>query len=47
MKMLIYFHAGTEKMTQGQFVSNGGRVLLVGAKANTLKEALANGLQGT
>ncbi len=32
------FHAGT-KLVDGQFVGNGGRVLLVGAKASTLKEA--------
>lgn len=32
------FHAGT-KLVDGQFVGNGGRVLLVGTKASTLKEA--------
>lgn len=32
------FHAGT-KNVDGQFVGNGGRVLLVGAKAASLKEA--------
>lgn len=32
------YHAGT-KLVDGQFVGNGGRVLLVGAKAATLKEA--------
>ena len=32
------FHAGT-KLVDGQFVGNGGRVLLVGTKAATLKEA--------
>lgn len=32
------FHAGT-KLVDGQFVGNGGRVLLVGIKAATLKEA--------
>ncbi|MBD8027627.1 phosphoribosylamine--glycine ligase [Ureibacillus sp. Re31] len=32
------YHAGT-KLVDGQFVGNGGRVLLVAAKANTLKEA--------
>ncbi|WP_016992379.1 phosphoribosylamine--glycine ligase [Lysinibacillus boronitolerans] len=32
------FHAGT-KLVDGQFVGNGGRVLLVGAKAATLQEA--------
>jgi len=32
------FHAGT-KLVDGQFVGNGGRVLLVGAKASTLQEA--------
>ncbi|WP_144480441.1 phosphoribosylamine--glycine ligase [Cytobacillus oceanisediminis] len=33
------FHAGTAKNVQGKFVTNGGRVLLVGAKADSLKEA--------
>lgn len=33
------FHAGTAKNEQGEFVTNGGRVLLVGAKAASLKEA--------
>lgn len=33
------FHAGTAKNSHGKFVTNGGRVLLVGAKAETLKEA--------
>lgn len=32
------FHAGT-KLVDGNFVGNGGRVLLVGAKASTLQEA--------
>ena len=32
------FHAGT-KLVDDKFVGNGGRVLLVGAKAATLKEA--------
>lgn len=32
------YHAGT-KLVDGQFVGNGGRVLLVAAKANSLKEA--------
>jgi len=32
------FHAGT-KLVDGQFVGNGGRVLLIGAKAATLQEA--------
>jgi len=32
------YHAGT-KISNGEFVGNGGRVLLVAAKANTLKEA--------
>ena len=35
------FHAGT-KMVDGQFVTNGGRVLGVTAKGATLKEARAN-----
>ncbi|WNF23257.1 phosphoribosylamine--glycine ligase [Mesobacillus jeotgali] len=33
------FHAGTAKNSDGEFVTNGGRVLLVGAKAASLKEA--------
>lgn len=33
------FHAGTAKTSNGEFVTNGGRVLLVGAKASSLKEA--------
>ncbi|TKC14809.1 phosphoribosylamine--glycine ligase [Robertmurraya kyonggiensis] len=35
------FHAGTKKNAAGEFVTNGGRVLLVGAKASTLAEAQA------
>ncbi|ARK24346.1 phosphoribosylamine--glycine ligase [Sporosarcina sp. P37] len=35
---LDVFHAGT-KQADGHFVGNGGRVLLVAAKADTLKEA--------
>ncbi|MGG0720120.1 phosphoribosylamine--glycine ligase [Robertmurraya massiliosenegalensis] len=33
------FHAGTEMGASGQFLTNGGRVLLVGAKADTLAKA--------
>ncbi|CAM3861470.1 phosphoribosylamine--glycine ligase [Aeromicrobium ponti] len=33
------FHAGTDKNSSGEFVTNGGRVLLAGAKAATLKDA--------
>jgi phosphoribosylamine---glycine ligase len=33
------FHAGTAKSSNGEFVTNGGRVLLIGAKASSLKEA--------
>lgn len=33
------FHAGTTKNSAGEFVTNGGRVLLVGAKDASLKEA--------
>jgi phosphoribosylamine---glycine ligase len=36
---LTVFHAGTEKNEEGLFVTNGGRVLLAGAKAETLQEA--------
>lgn len=35
---LDVFHAGTKEQ-DGKYVGNGGRVLLVGAKASTLKEA--------
>ncbi|MGM9945990.1 MAG: phosphoribosylamine--glycine ligase [Lysinibacillus sp.] len=35
---LPVYHAGT-KQVDGEFVGNGGRVLLVAAQANTLKEA--------
>lgn len=35
------FHAGTKKNADNEFVTNGGRVLLVGAKATTLAEAQA------
>ncbi|HAQ08847.1 MAG TPA: phosphoribosylamine--glycine ligase, partial [Bacillus bacterium] len=38
-KVSHVFHAGTAKNDLGQFVTNGGRVLLVGAKAKSLKEA--------
>ncbi|AIE58809.1 phosphoribosylamine--glycine ligase [Bacillus methanolicus] len=43
---LTVFHAGTEKNEQGLFITNGGRVLLVGAKAETLKEAQAKVYSG-
>ena len=33
------FHAGTARNEEGQFITNGGRVLLVGARAASLKEA--------
>ncbi|RSD22534.1 phosphoribosylamine--glycine ligase [Mesobacillus subterraneus] len=33
------YHAGTAQNDGGEFVTNGGRVLLVGAKAESLKEA--------
>ncbi len=33
------FHAGTEKNEDGEFITAGGRVLLVGAKAESLVEA--------
>ncbi|MDF2787556.1 MAG: phosphoribosylamine--glycine ligase [Neobacillus sp.] len=36
------FHAGTNKNALGEFETAGGRVLLVGAKALTLKEAQDN-----
>lgn len=33
------FHAGTAKNSSGEFITDGGRVLLVGAKADSLKSA--------
>ena len=39
------YHAGT-KLANGLFVGNGGRVLLVAAKADTLKEAQAKVYKG-
>ncbi|WP_019155517.1 phosphoribosylamine--glycine ligase [Robertmurraya massiliosenegalensis] len=36
------FHAGTEMGASGRFLTNGGRVLLVGAKADTLANAQAS-----
>ena len=36
---LFVFHAGTKLGESGEFDTNGGRVLLAGAKANSLKEA--------
>jgi phosphoribosylamine--glycine ligase len=38
-KDLFVFHAGTKVGDSGEFETNGGRVLLAGAKASTLKEA--------
>ncbi|WP_338450858.1 phosphoribosylamine--glycine ligase [Niallia oryzisoli] len=38
-KELFVFHAGTKLGESGEFETNGGRVLLAGAKANSLKEA--------
>ena len=40
------FHAGT-KLTEKGIVTNGGRVLGVTAKGNTLKEARANAYKAT
>ena len=36
---VFVFHAGTKKGNSGEFETNGGRVLLAGAKAKTLQEA--------
>lgn len=33
------YHAGTDKNDQGELITNGGRVLLVGAQADSLQEA--------
>ena len=41
---LFVFHAGTKKGDSGEYETNGGRVLLAGAKANSLKEAQEAGL---
>jgi len=38
-KELFVFHAGTKKGTSGEFETNGGRVLLAGAKADSLQQA--------
>lgn len=40
-KELYVFHAGTKKGDSGEFETNGGRVLLAGAKADSLEEAQA------
>lgn len=39
---ILIFHAGTDKNNDGDFITNGGRVLLASAKANTLQEAKEN-----
>lgn len=39
---IFIFHAGTEKNSSGDFITNGGRVLLASAKAQTLQEAKEN-----
>lgn len=36
---VFVYHAGTDKNSEGQFVTNGGRVLLAAAKADTLEAA--------
>ena len=41
------FHAGTAKNAEGEFVTNGGRVLGVTATGATLREARANAYQAT
>ena len=41
------FHAGTKKNENGDFITNGGRVLGVTAKGATLPEARANAYQAT
>ena len=41
------FHAGTKLNEEGKFVTNGGRVLGVTAKGDTLKEARANAYKAT
>ncbi|KAF0823325.1 phosphoribosylamine--glycine ligase [Cytobacillus firmus] len=39
LKDVLVFHAGTDRNSSGEYVTNGGRVLLAGARASTLKEA--------
>jgi len=41
MEDVSIFHAGTDQNDAGEFVTDGGRVLLVAAKSKTLKEAQA------
>ncbi|GKU84513.1 phosphoribosylamine--glycine ligase [Niallia sp. NCCP-28] len=41
MEDVSIFHAGTDTNADGEFVTDGGRVLLVAAKSKTLKEAQA------
>ncbi len=41
----ILFHAGTKRNTQGELVTNGGRVLAVTSLANSLPEALLKSYQ--
>ncbi|WP_066071491.1 phosphoribosylamine--glycine ligase [Neobacillus soli] len=41
-KEVVTFHAGTVKNECGEFITAGGRVLLVGAKAESLNEAQEN-----
>lgn len=36
----LVFHAGTERNEEDAIVSNGGRVLLIGAKGNDLRDAI-------
>lgn len=43
---LYVYHAGAAKNSEGQFVTNGGRVLLVAAKAASLESAQARVYQG-
>ncbi|MGN7176952.1 phosphoribosylamine--glycine ligase [Paenibacillus sp. FSL R5-0490] len=39
LKDVFVFHAGTDRNSSGEYVTNGGRVLLAGARASTLKDA--------
>ena len=41
------FHSGTKFNENGQFITNGGRVLGVTANGATLKEARANAYEAT
>lgn len=43
---VVVFHAGTKHGEKGELLTNGGRVLNVSARGNTLKEALERAYEG-